>query len=111
LLRIEVRPYLLTTDEGGRTAPWRAWAWPFDFGLKDESGMPFHNDCWVDLGDDQLMAPGEERIAVIRPLFPEYLVGKLRAGDSFTVIEGPRTMGRGSILRFLEGDSAPVVEP
>jgi hypothetical protein len=102
MLKIEAKLRLLSTKEGGRKHPWAAWWWCFDFGVIDDDGLHNFNDCRVDLRGAKEMAPGEERTVTLDPLSGDWLKGRIAEGQTFTVNEGPRIMGHGTILRIVD---------
>src|SRR5471030_1763971 len=97
---IEAEISFLSTPEGGRTGPVRSGYRPdHDFGLAgilNGAAHEYDRQEWV--------APGETVSARLWLLAPEQQKGRLFEGCKFTVQEGPKIVGRGTVHRVLNAE-------
>ena len=90
---IEAKVYALSISEGGRLNPLLSGYRPcHDFGKNGEL-----NDGMHEYPDGGTIRMGESGRAFIWLLSPDRNEALLRVGDTFTVQEGSRVIGRGTI--------------
>lgn len=94
---IEARVTFLPADHGGRTGPVASGYRPnHDFGLPGEINDAQHEYPGVDW-----VQPGQTVHALLWLLMPERQKGRLYPGFTFTVQEGPRVVGSGTIVTVV----------
>ena len=94
--------YLLTPEEGGRQSGIAPGYYPnFDFGREDE----MQHGSGFDVVDGDRIEPGATARVRVWLMAPELNEGRLDSGQSFTIKEGARVVGRGQITAVL---SAPL---
>jgi translation elongation factor EF-Tu-like GTPase len=91
----------LTTEEGGRLGPVKSGYRPdHNFGLRGEINGAQHDygneDIWVALGETV-----SARLSLVAP---RYQRGRLYSGMGFTIQEGSKLVGRGSVVEILNPD-------
>lgn len=94
---IEAEIYFLPTEQGGRRSPaFSGYRPTHDFHIP---GM--FNDAHHEYIGRQQVPPGETALAQLWLLAPEFQVGRLYPGFNFTVQEGARIIGRGTVTKVL----------
>jgi len=91
---------MLSTEEGGRKTP-------FVNGYRPDlnMGVPrMLNGCWIVLRDRDQLSPGGTCLAEIGMIAPEFQRRRLYLGFQFTINEGNRLIGRGTIVEVLSED-------
>lgn len=93
------------THEGGRQRPVYSGYRPnHDFGLSNEL-----NDAQHHYPDDECVQPGQAARTLLWLLVPERQVGRLHLGFKFTVQEGSRIIGHGTVTSVInEALESPV---
>ena len=90
--------YLLTSEEGGRQSGIAPGYYPnFDFGREDGE----QNGSGFDMVDGDRIEPGTTARIRVWLMVPELNEGRLNEGQSFTIKEGARVVGRGQITAVL----------
>lgn len=102
ITEIRARVRFLSTNEGGRKNPVKSgYRPPIDFGLRDSSGNKLFNDCTLTFEGRDIVYPGDEAVARIKPFHPEYLQDILREGLRFDLTEGKWVVGHGTIISLI----------
>jgi hypothetical protein len=94
---LQVRLRLLSTAEGGKTKPIYSDYRPHWNTGATWTGAPVLSDARVMLEDRDALHPGEECIARLEPLFPEFW-DQVRVGAALTMHEGSRELGHATVL-------------
>ncbi len=90
---------LFAAKQGGRKTAFRSGNWlNFSFGLTNEAGEVIQNGAKVELKGGDWIKPGEVGQAILTPLSPEALGGLIRPGLEFEIVDGPRVVGKGTVL-------------
>ena len=90
--------YFLSSEEGGRRSGVASGYRPqHDF----QHPKGWHNDASHHYPDRNSVEPGETVKAIISLLVPERNSGRLYVGMPFTIYEGARLVGRGTIKEIL----------
>ena len=94
---IEAEITFLSTEQGGRQAPVTSGYRPnHDFALNG-----ILNDALHEYLDCELVSPGQTARAQMWFLVPQYHEGRLYPGFRFTVQEGSRIVGYGTVTRII----------
>jgi elongation factor Tu len=102
--RVRAKIRALSTEEGGRRSPFFTRYTPsFNFEPWQQERM---NDGRIVLLDRSTCPPGEECTAEVEFLYPECLPTIVAVGTPFSVQEGGRVVGKGTVLEILETKSA-----
>jgi hypothetical protein len=101
-LTFSVRLRLIAAQDGGKRSPIRSDYRPdWDLGASWE-GKPTLNGGRVFLHVRQEIAPGEEGLASIEPLAPEFWNG-VQIGAVLPMHEGPRVVGYATVIAVSKG--------
>jgi translation elongation factor EF-Tu-like GTPase len=93
----EAEIVLLPTEMGGRSTPtWQGYRTVHDFGIEGMLNDALHEY----LGCDSI-APGQTGRAKMWLLAPEYQAKRLHPGFKFTVQEGARVVGHGTVINII----------
>lgn len=102
-MRLSVLLRLVRTEDGGRGSP------VFD-GYRphwSSDAKPDQNDAAVALRTpDDSIEPGNEALAVLLPLVPEYWVGRVKVGDTLVGAEGTRVVAEAVVHGIDIGEVA-----
>jgi elongation factor Tu len=92
--QFKAKLHLLSTGQGGRTKPIRAGYRPlFSIGSPDVS-----SSCFIDrIEGKEELGPGESGNIEARLLTPDLFASQLQPGTQFTLREGLRAVGWGTI--------------
>lgn len=100
-----VRLRMLTTEEGGRNAPFFSFTYvpQFLFTKSSSSPSPPSRNGQILLIDRDEMCPGAQGEAVVRfRLVPNDARPLPLARDSFKILEGAKTVGEGVVIELLD---------
>ena len=92
---------LLPTADGGRKGPIMSGYRPsHDLGALYD-GQPMLNDGMHELVGVERLFPGEIGLSRLRMPWPEAQFGRLDTGKTFTIQEGPKVIGHGTIIEVI----------